>query len=116
MHTYTKQNDVLLAQLREQQDQLHIARPITHIILFRDMTTIEAFQEKALALGFAIADFIEDPAISEYTLAITRTDALADGHIHSVTQHLLRMCEQHEAQYNGWETEIVTAGDETEKP
>jgi uncharacterized protein (TIGR01619 family) len=112
----TRSNRHVLAQLAEHGDQVNISRPIEHYAYFPTPESRENFASRIEGQGFEIrememrddtppSDDDGEPLI--YGIHFTREDAPL--HIDGVTLQLMEQAYDVDGEYDGWETQIVTA-------
>lgn len=102
-------NSKVLESLRNNGDSLEIARPIDHWIYFKSLNEQSNFIKKVEDLGFAVVEktTVEENENYPYKLIISRKDHVDQLSIDQCTLVLFELAKQENAQYDGWETQVI---------
>lgn len=102
-------NSKVLESLRNNGDSLEIARPIDHWIYFQSLNERSKFIEKIKGLGFTVVQqtTVEENDNYPYQLVISRKDHVDQLSIDECTLQLFEFAKQANAQYDGWETQVI---------
>ncbi|PHR56035.1 MAG: hypothetical protein COA44_09210 [Arcobacter sp.] len=100
------QNHKVCNNLIEQGDSLRIARAIEHKIFMPSVEKKEALIQALIILGFKMNDEIENEEGIK-GLDFYRLDKPFYHDIDPLTLSLIDIAEEHDAQYDGWETSVV---------
>jgi len=100
------QNHKVCDNLREQGDNLHLARAIEHKLFFQSEDKKELLIEALLTKGFKIKDeLINEEGVKG--VGFYRLDKPFYHDIDTITLSLIDIAEAHGALYDGWETSVV---------
>lgn len=97
--------------LQEKGDPLRTPRRVDHWIYFPTADSRNAFVGAVVREGFVIGQINDDDAKADVSFGarVHRVDAVELEHIHEVVMTLFRLAEQHEGDYDGWETSVEAA-------
>jgi regulator of RNase E activity RraB len=97
-------------QLEKQGDALRATREIDHFASFHDTAARDAFVRDAERLGFAVRA-ITGPGetSSRCSVQLWRGDVPSFPGIDDVTRPLLELAAKHGGEYDGWETQVLSA-------
>ncbi|KKK38132.1 hypothetical protein WQ57_09955 [Mesobacillus campisalis] len=101
-------NQQVVDSLEESGDQLEVPRKVEHWLLFSDLKMMKRFIKDIKKEGFSIEE--EPNQVNEegkYTVAISRIDSVDLPSINEVTDLLIEISEEHEGEYDGWETFVL---------
>jgi len=113
------QNRRVVYQLMQHGDQLTVPRPVEHWINFKTQYDREAYWNRVNAMGFELLEMSTVEADDEseeedenaleypYSLHITRDDKVDYDSIDECVLPLWGLAEEHNGNYDGWETGIV---------
>ncbi|MGH1362885.1 MAG: DUF695 domain-containing protein [Calditrichia bacterium] len=104
-------NRQVMRHLQEKGDDLTTHREVEHWIYFSDLDSFFDCKEKVERLGYAIlteAFDEEEDMDMPYRLHFSRNENLLDKSFDDNVIHLLRTAEEHDGEYDGWETEVKT--------
>jgi len=106
----TISNRAVIENLQKHGDSLEIARPVEHWLFFKTDIDRVNFSKIIPSLGFEI---IQQNQVTEsedfpYQLQISRTDYVNQESIDTCTIELCRLAQQFNAEYDGWETQIIS--------
>jgi len=104
------QNRRVVYQLMQHGDQLTVPRPVEHWILFKTQYDREAYWNAVNAMGFELLEMATDKENEEgypFALHITRDDKVDYDSIDACVLPLWGLAEEHNGNYDGWETGIV---------
>jgi len=96
----------IVTQLQDHNDPL-TPRPVQHWLYFRTSESRDLVKQQLLSQGFTLDS--EPDAESEFGLVVIRTDAVDLPSIHAVTVALTILASEHEGQYDGWETQVISS-------
>lgn len=96
--------------LEHHGDPLTVRRRVDHWVYFPNSGARSSFAEAVRSLGFETIDL--EPASDESTLGlqIHRMDSVQLEAIHELTNRLTGLAEEHEGEYDGWETSVEKMG------
>lgn len=97
-------NRRVVDSLAKHGDPLTEARRIDHWIYFADSPKRDAFAGAATARGFSSSELEPTDGQRPLGLQIWRTDHVELEKIHALTMELERLAQQHEGEYDGWES------------
>lgn len=102
-------NTKVLENLQRHGDSLEIARQIDHWIYFKSLNERSNFINKVKDLGFTVVQqmTIEEKDSHPYKLVISRKGHVDQLSIDESTLELFELAKQENAQYNGWETQVI---------
>ncbi len=96
--------------LEKNGDTLRATREIDHFATFHDAAARDAFVSDAKALGFAVRALAEpDEKSTRHGVQLWRKDVPSFPEIDDVTRPLLELAAQHGGEYDGWETQVLSA-------
>jgi len=100
-------NGDLLDLLVKKGDDLKTAREVRHWIYFRTAEGFASFNEAAAAAGFKIV--ADSPMNKEgsFGTIVACTQPIDQTAIDSTVITLLRLAQQHDGEYDGWETPVM---------
>jgi uncharacterized protein (TIGR01619 family) len=103
-----KNQDVLGALMKE-GDTLTPVRDVHHWIYFRSREDREWFASKVRELGYKIEHESEKPGAQHpFGLQITRDQSVTPDQIDDAVIELFRLAKQANADYDGWEAQVIT--------
>jgi regulator of RNase E activity RraB len=103
-------NFEVLQALRRQGDELQQSREVRHYLYFRSASSRQEFAAWALQQGFTAQDLIEQPQFpGSFGLQIARPDRVDPDSIDALSLDLLERAEAQDAEYDGWEAEVLPA-------
>jgi uncharacterized protein (TIGR01619 family) len=103
-----KNRDVLEV-LREHGDELSAVRDVHHWIYFRSRDSRQWFAAKARAWGYSIEHESEDAGKEHpFGLHITRDQSVTPDQIDKAVVELFRLAKQVDADYDGWEAQVIS--------
>ncbi|MBF9254376.1 DUF695 domain-containing protein [Pontibacter sp. 172403-2] len=107
------QNTRLMQQLEEQGDQAYVPRKITHWLYFKTATDRAAVLQALTAQNYTLELAEEEPKEEVYPqkLVISRQNKADDETINEVTMELFRLAQQHNGEYDGWESPVIAEND-----
>ncbi|USA47936.1 DUF695 domain-containing protein [Acinetobacter sp. C26M] len=102
-------NRSVIEELLNHGDNLEIERPVDHWLYFQNDTDRTVFSKAILSLGFEVIqqDQVEASQNFHYQLQISRIDSVNQQSIDACTTQLIKLAQQFNAQYDGWETQII---------
>ncbi|WP_459661128.1 DUF695 domain-containing protein [Acinetobacter calcoaceticus] len=105
----TISNNSVIENLQKQGDSLEIARPVHHWIYFKNKNDRAIFLKMIDPLGFEIIqqNKVKEREDSPYQLQISRIDHVHHQAIDACTLQLLELAQQSNAEYDGWETQVI---------
>jgi regulator of RNase E activity RraB len=91
----------------EHGDPLKRPRRVDHWIYFEVASRRDAFVQAALDDGYEVESAHED-ATSErrFCAQLHRVDSVELEEIHDVVMSLMELAEEHDGEYDGWETSV----------
>ncbi|MGE8542376.1 MAG: ribonuclease E inhibitor RraB [Acinetobacter sp.] len=102
-------NSKVLENLKNHGDSLEVARPVDHWVYFKSLNEQSNFIKKVEDLGFTVVE--KTTAIENknypYKLVISRKDHVDQLSIDQCTLVLFELAKQANAQYDGWETQVI---------
>lgn len=102
-------NRHVIESLEKHGDSLKKPRPISHWVYFSSPQDRESFSAQAVSAGFKITDQSgsdDSEAGHPFGLTLERTDRVDWNSINEVTLELLRMAQEINGAYDGWETSV----------
>ncbi|MGV3589545.1 MAG: DUF695 domain-containing protein [Adhaeribacter sp.] len=104
------QNRRVIDNLEENGDSLIKERPVDHWIYFKSQTDREAYLAKVTEEGFMVIsqEFIAEMVDFPYSLHISRIDKVDQSSIDDCVYFLWKSAQEHNGDYDGWETSIET--------
>lgn len=104
----TISNRAVVENLLHHGDRLQIARPVCHWLFFQNETDLAECVLKTQALGFEVVQIDQlDDEHMKFSLQISRIDHVDQYSIDRCTLELFELCKLYNAEYDGWETEVV---------
>lgn len=101
-----EENKVLLASLKEAQDNSGVARMIVHKLEFISEYKKSDLLEELEALDFTVTDtFVTEEGYNG--LMFQREDTTEDNVIEKLSLELIALLDEHDARYGGWITEVI---------
>ena len=109
MSNQSSSNQDVLSHLIEAGDDLSKERQVDHWIFFKDKKSRIVFRDFAVSEGFGIESEYK-VKVEEYSLAlqISRIDQVDLASISAITEMLESKAKALDAEYDGWETFVVT--------
>ncbi len=95
--------------LEQHGDPLIASRRVDHWVYFPSAAKRSAYAQHVTRLGFEIVGPEDESDDSTFRLQIHRIDSVQLEAIHEVTEELSRLAQNHEGEYDGWETSVAKA-------
>lgn len=96
--------------LQQEGDPLRTPRRVDHWIYFLTANTRNDFVRDVTREGFQIWQLIDDSkGAFSFGARVHRVDPVELEHIHEVVMTLVHLAEQHDGDYDGWETSVEPA-------
>jgi uncharacterized protein (TIGR01619 family) len=104
------QNRRVIDNLEEQGDTLEKERPVDHWVYFKSEVDREAFLSEIKDENFNIVTKDYDNGLGElpFRLHISRVDKVDHNSVDEYTLHLWELAQEHNGDYDGWETSVET--------
>lgn len=97
----------VVENLMEHGDSLKRPRRVDHWIYFEVAAKRDAFVREATEAGFKLDSAHEDATSDrKYCAQLHRLDAVELEEIHDVVMNLMELAEEHDGDYDGWETSV----------
>jgi uncharacterized protein (TIGR01619 family) len=100
-------NGDVLGLLAEQGDVLSVPREVQHWLYFRSGQSRLSFSESAVSAGFKIVSEITLEGDLPFEISVARTQSLERRSIDDTVIELLRLAQQFDGEYDGWETPVI---------
>jgi regulator of RNase E activity RraB len=101
-------NRDLLDVLEGKGDVLTVVREVRHWIYFRSAGSRDSFREAAVKLGYKIGSQMDGDGSTPFGLTVLRDQSVEQETADAIVLELLRLAQQFQGEYDGWETPIVT--------
>ncbi|MFC4099164.1 ribonuclease E inhibitor RraB [Paenibacillus xanthanilyticus] len=101
-------NRHIIHKLAQLGDRLDKPRDVHHWLYFHSAASRNQFKARVQQDGFQIVDQADQE--NKYRLRIARAETVELLAISDVTDFLVRTAEQHDGEYDGWETMVVKPG------
>jgi uncharacterized protein (TIGR01619 family) len=103
-------NSKVLRHLEENGDNPAISRPVSHFIYFKDEVSREKYWTGISTQGYQKVEEGFDPALGEtpYKLQVSKEVTTQEETINEAVLSLWNLAQQHDGDYDGWETSIET--------
>lgn len=92
--------------LEQHGDPLTIRRRVDHWVYFSNAVRRSAYAEAVRKLGFEAIELVPEDDGSNLCLLVHRVDSVELEAIHEVTNALAELAQEHDGDYDGWETPI----------
>ena len=109
-------NRRVLETLAERGDSHETPRQVDHWLVFPDDDARAACRETLLAIDFKVESELPGEEVDDEmpcTLVVSRVDSVDSHTINGITLELVRLAQQHGGRYDGWESPVVAAQDES---
>ncbi|OOE12477.1 DUF695 domain-containing protein [Fictibacillus arsenicus] len=101
-------NRELVELLENENDDLEEPRKIEHWIEFETLDDLKAFEQDIQNEGFTTENFEQQKnEDGTYSITISREDGVDYHLIDSVTDTIIAAAQQHNGQYDGWESPVI---------
>lgn len=102
-------NADVLDVLQKHGDTLTSVRDVVHWVYFRQMADRDRYAARAQELGYRIVDKCSiDEGDRRFCLQVCRSQNVVSESINESVIELLRLAEEFDAEYDGWETQVVS--------
>jgi|SRR5690348_1149706 len=102
----------VLDLLQERHDTLRRPRDVLHWIYFRSEADRMNFQKAVMALQYRVqSTSVNEDYDFPFALCIVRFQSVSPEEIDDAVIELFRLARDHGANYDGWETEVISAPD-----
>ena len=99
----------VLEVLERHGDTLDAVRDVHHWIYFKSLEDREWYAQQVAEIGYTIEDQNHRPKDEHpYGITITRDQSVTHNEIHDAVMELFRLAKQVDAEYDGWETQVIT--------
>lgn len=107
------QNTRVMQHLEAQGDQAFVPRKIKHWLYFKTALDRETVLKALTAQHYTLELAEEEPAEKIYPqkLVVSRQNKADDETINEVTLALFRLAQQHNGEYDGWESPVIAEND-----
>jgi uncharacterized protein (TIGR01619 family) len=101
-------NRDLLDVLEEKGDVLSVEREVQHWMYFHSEASRASFRKVVVEAGFSIVSESRAKADRPFGISIVRTQPVEQALIDATVIELLRLTQQFQGEYDGWETPVIT--------
>lgn len=101
-------NREVLEVLEEHGDVLTAAREVQHWMYFQSAQSRASFRHEVVKAGFKVESESQVEGDRPFGISVIRTQPVGPDAIDETVMELLRLTEQFEGEYDGWETQVIT--------